>query len=151
MNGKRASGRVIGLDVGDRRIGVAVSDPLQVVARPLEIIDRCSADALSRVIALCREHSACAVVVGLPLHTNGLRGAQAEQAEAFADQLRAALHVPVVLRDERFTTQEARQILSEQRQRRRIMHDDALAAAIVLQRYLDARALAEEGIDSDHV
>ncbi len=135
-------GRALGLDVGARRIGVAVSDPLQIVARPLEVIDRSALDAIDRLQSVCREHNVCVVVVGLPLHSDGRLSAQAEQAMAFAEQLQTALCIPVVLHDERFSTQEARQILNHQR-RQRMAYDDAWAAAVVLQRYLDARAFAQ--------
>ncbi len=129
--------RTLALDIGNRRIGVAVSDVTKLIARPLCVIDRKREGAIERVIALVAEHEADEVVVGLPLHADGNLSEQARQVQAFVEVLGARLSVPIRWVDERYTTQDARQILAEVRRRKRPDHDDAIAAAVILQRYLD--------------
>jgi len=135
--------RTLALDVGGRRIGVAVSDATKLIARPLCVIDRTREDALARIAALVAEHAADEVVVGLPVHADGNVGEQACQVQTFADSLRERLIVPLRFVDERYTTQDAQQIIAESRRRppRAGRHarvtDDAIAAAVILQRYLD--------------
>ncbi len=130
-------GRLLALDVGDRRLGVAVCDPLRIVARPLCIIDRQREDAASRIAALVREYEVDAVLIGYPYHADGRESAQAERVRAFAESLRARVSVPLHFVDERYTSQEAQLILRERRRRRELEHDDAIAAAVLLQRALD--------------
>jgi putative Holliday junction resolvase len=97
--------KVIALDYGAARTGVAVSDATGTIARPLGIIERAaSIDGLSELGALVREHEPELVVVGLPLTLRGERGAQALETEAFVDALRGIVDVPVETYDERFTT-----------------------------------------------
>jgi putative Holliday junction resolvase len=135
--------RTLALDVGDRRIGIAVSDATKLIARPLCVVDRKCEDALIRIAALVAEHEADEIVVGLPLHADGNVGEQARQVQAFADSLRERLVVPLRFVDERYTTQDAQQIIAESRRRpsrarrRARVSDDAIAAAVILQRYLD--------------
>ncbi|MCS7055738.1 MAG: Holliday junction resolvase RuvX [Thermoflexales bacterium] len=129
--------RTLALDVGDRRIGVAVSDTTKLIARPLCMIDRKREDAIARVVALVAEYAADEVVVGLPLHADGRLSAQAQQVQAFVEVLSTHLQMPIRWVDERYTTQDAKQILAEVRRRRQPDHDDAIAAAVILQRYLD--------------
>ena len=132
------------LDVGERRIGVAVSDPLHVVARTLGVVERTSdAAAVEEIVRLVREHEVERVLVGHPRSLSGEAGAQAQRAEAFAALLAAALDVPVELWDERLSTVTAARILSERGVRAREQKEsiDAVAAAVILQDYLDAQAL----------
>jgi putative holliday junction resolvase len=97
--------KVIALDYGAARTGVAVSDATGTIARPLGIVERAaSSDGLSELGALVREHEPELVVVGLPLTLRGERGAQALETEAFIDALREIVDVPVATYDERFTT-----------------------------------------------
>ena len=132
-------GRVLGLDLGDVRIGVAISDPERRMAVPMGTV-RTGAPADLRAIAeLVREHDVVLVVVGLPLRLSGERGSAAAKAEGFADALRAVLDVPVVLQDERLSTVEAERALREGGvsgpARRAVV--DRSAAAVILQAYLD--------------
>ena len=132
--------RALGLDVGNRRIGVAVSDANKLLARPLCLIDRKAEDGVARVVVLVREQQADEVIVGHPLNTNGSVGQQAERVQQFAEQLRVQLtpqNVPLVLVDERYSTQDAREIVQSKKAKQQPKHDDALAAAVILQRYLD--------------
>lgn len=97
--------KVVALDFGRARTGVAVSDPTGTVARPLGVVEQAATEAgLARVAELVREEGAEQVVVGLPLTLRGERGEQARETEAFVESLRAALDVPVETFDERFTT-----------------------------------------------
>jgi len=122
--------KVMALDFGAARTGVAVSDPTGVIARPLGVVERAAGErGLAEIARLVREQEAERVVVGLPLTLRGERGEQARATERFADALRATLEVPVVLFDERFTTALAQQTPSA-------TSEDARAAAHLLSSYL---------------
>jgi putative Holliday junction resolvase len=123
--------KVLALDYGSARTGVAVSDPTGTVARPLTVVERAGSDAgLVQLAALVREEKADRVVVGLPLTMRGARGEQAVETERFVEGLRGALDVPVELYDERFTTDLAQRTAGA-------APEDALAAAHLLSTYLD--------------
>ena len=123
--------RVLALDYGAARTGVAVSDATGTLARPVGIVERAGTEAgLDRVVALVVEHEAELVVVGLPLTLRGERGAQARETEAFVEALRARVQVPVETEDERFTTTLAQQTGGR-------APEDALAAAHLLQGWLE--------------
>lgn len=134
-------GRVIGVDHGERRIGLAISDPDGVLASPLKTVDVRDGDPVKAVAGVCAETGAERVVVGLPLHLDAREGASAEKARAFAEALRARTGVPVELWDERLTTVSAQKALIEGgvRRKRRKELVDGLAARIMLQHYLDSR------------
>jgi putative Holliday junction resolvase len=122
--------KVLALDFGRARTGVAVSDPTGTLARPLCVVERAAADeGLERLAALIAEQEAEQVVVGLPLTLRGERGEQARETEAFVEALTAVTDVPVVTFDERFTTDLAEQVPSE-------TATDARAAAHLLTSYL---------------
>ena len=122
--------KVMALDFGSARTGVAVSDPTGVVARPLCVVERAASDAgIAELAQIVREQEAVQVVVGHPLTLRGERGEQARATERFAETLRAVLDVPVVLFDERFTTDLAEQTPSA-------TAEDARAAAHLLSGYL---------------
>lgn len=131
--------RTLALDVGNRRIGVAVSDALKLIARPVCVIDRKREDALARIAALAAEHQADELAIGLPVHADGTLGDQAEQVQRFAEAVRARVPVPVTFVDERYTTQDAKHIIAGTKRRKQPVHDDAIAAAVILQRHLDER------------
>ena len=134
-------GRVIGIDLGTKRIGVAVTDALGVAAHPHATIARHGGQRdLDAIAAVVRETGAERVVLGLPLSPEGEVGRAAKSAQTFAARLRAALSVPVELVDESFSTVEAEEVLLEadlSRARRRQMID-RVAAAVILRRWLDA-------------
>lgn len=147
----RIVGRVMALDYGDRRIGVALSDPLGVTAQPLLTLERRSrADDFDRLARLAREHEVLRVVVGLPLGMDGTRGERVRLTELFMERVRKATGLPVESWDERLTTVQAERALIESdlsRRRRRSVIDQA-AAVILLQSWLDARrAAAARGED----
>jgi putative Holliday junction resolvase len=131
--------RFLGLDVGDRRIGVAVSDPTGSLARPVETYERRSAKAdVQHIVDLAGEFEAIKVVVGLPKNMNGTEGPQAEKTRDFAAAL-AEQGLAIDLWDERLSTVEASRRLIEQRRRGRRLQErlDSEAAAVILQTYLD--------------
>ncbi|HEU4449710.1 MAG TPA: Holliday junction resolvase RuvX [Gaiellaceae bacterium] len=126
--------KVLALDYGSARTGVAVSDPTGTVARPLEVVERASTQAgIARVLELARREGVERVVVGLPVTLRGEHGAQAEETERFVERLRAASDLPVEVFDERFTTALARAGGGR-------APEDALAAAHLLSGYLQWKA-----------
>jgi putative Holliday junction resolvase len=134
--------RILGLDYGDRRIGVALSDAFGWTAQGLEIIERKrEGDDFRRIGELVKQHEVEAIVVGLPKNMNGTIGPRGEICLAFAEELRQTLSMPVHLWDERLTTVAATRTLLEAdvSRRKRKLVVDKLAAALLLQNYLDSR------------
>lgn len=136
------TGRVLGLDLGDVRIGVAISDPDRRLAVPLGTVRTGAPEDIRAIGRLVAESDVSLVVVGHPLSLSGRTGPRAHHAEQFVAALRSFLPVPVVLHDERLSTVEAERALRDagagRRERRRAV--DRSAATIVLQAYLDATA-----------
>ena len=137
--------RILALDPGERYVGIAISDPTGTLARPLHTLVRASRDEdFSAIAALVAEHDVGLVVVGRPLSLDGTEGPQARRVARYADALAAHLPVPVVSWDERYTTAVADEILRQSRgkkNRRRAREKgriDAIAAAVILQSYLDS-------------
>jgi putative Holliday junction resolvase len=131
--------RTLGLDIGNRRIGVAVSDASKLIARPLCVIDRKHEDASARLKALFAEYEPDEIVIGYPYRADGGVGEQAARVDAFVAELRALTQIPLTRFDERFSTAEAREIIAGKKRTRQPEHDDAVAAAVILQRCLDER------------
>ncbi len=137
--------RILALDIGQARIGVAVSDPHQILARSLKVIDRSSRQKDFAVIGrLVRELEVEKVIVGHPLQLDGTVGRQARRVERYAAALAESLDVPVLLRDERLSTVEAQQLMIEAGHKRKTRRRkiDAVAAAVFLQDYLDEQRAA---------
>ena len=133
--------RLIALDVGKRRIGLAVSDPLQVIARPHSTIQR-TKDSPAEIAKIATELEAGKVLIGLPLHLNGTEGEQAKETRSFASKLARHLsEVQIEFVDERLTTVEAEERLADRRGSWHKKRDkiDAYAAASILQNYLNNR------------
>jgi putative Holliday junction resolvase len=133
--------RTLGLDLGERRVGVAVSDPEGILAHPLlQFEPKGRRDLVATVARLAAEQEAGRVVVGLPLLADGRRGEQARRAEAVVAALAEALDADVVTWDERFSTQDAEAALrgAGLTPGRRKARRDKVAAALILQSYLDA-------------
>jgi putative Holliday junction resolvase len=140
--------RRLGLDVGDVRIGVALSDETETLATGLPTLTRIGPRKDVRAVAdLVRDREAGEVVVGLPRRLDGSLGPQAEKVLAFVDSLRASLRVPVTTWDERLTTVQAERTLREAgaRARERKASVDRVAAVLILQNYLDARSASKPG------
>jgi len=132
--------RVIGLDVGDRRIGVALSDPLGFTAQRLTVLERTRVSQdVEAVRVLVERHGVQTVVVGLPLTMRGERGPQAQKVASFSDELRRRLAIPIEFIDERLTTVQGSRALQEigTRGRKRKAVIDQVAAQLILQQYLD--------------
>ncbi|HPD41685.1 MAG TPA: Holliday junction resolvase RuvX [Anaerolineae bacterium] len=131
--------RTLALDLGDRRIGVALSDATGTLARPLEVFQRRSRAAdFAHVAALVQQHEVGAVVIGLPFNMNGTEGQRAAWTRDYGAALEQAVERPVIFWDERLTTVEAEELLQAQGRRRSEKRSvDAIAAAIILQGYLD--------------
>jgi putative Holliday junction resolvase len=141
--------RIVGLDVGERRIGVAVTDVTRTLARPLGVLRPAGLDvdavqvAADEITRLAREEDGVAsVVVGLPRRLDGTPTDMTRRVEQFARQLEARTALPVALQDERLSSREAesRLALREKDWRARKQRLDAAAAAVILQDYLDSRA-----------
>ena len=131
--------KVLAVDYGSARTGVAVSDPTGTIARPLGVVDRAdSENGLAELAQLIRAEAAERVVVGLPLTLRGEHGAQARETEAFLEALRGAVDVPVESFDERFTTGLAQTVGSED------APEDARAAAHLLSSYLEWSSAGRE-------
>jgi putative Holliday junction resolvase len=142
--------RTLGIDYGERRVGVAVSDPLGMLATPLTVVtvDHVK-QAVTAIRDLCAEHDAGCVVVGLPLNMDGTRGPMVEVVEAFVEKLQAVVSCNVVTWDERLSTSQVERTLLEadlSRQRRKDVRDK-LAAQVILQAYLDAQAAPPPGME----
>ena len=138
--------RILALDHGTKRIGVAVSDETKTIAQPLEYIPaEPFADFLARLKKLLVEKEVDLVLIGLPRNMDGSYGPAAQKGEAFVAVLRNAITVPIKTRDERLTSAQANRILIQARVRRAKRKEkvDKMAAAILLQSYLD-------GIQLDH-
>jgi putative holliday junction resolvase len=129
---------VLGVDLGEARTGLALSDDLRLLAHPLETIAG-GAAALSRIKQLVSERNIECVVIGLPRHMNGSLGAGAESATEFAEKLRAEIPCHVVLWDERLSTQAAERVLRDSGKKTRKTRGviDQVAAQMILQGYLD--------------
>jgi putative Holliday junction resolvase len=140
--------RIVGLDVGERRIGIAISDATCTLARPVGVLrstmlDRAALEqAAQEVLRLAaQEDGVATIVVGLPRHLDGTPNEMTPRVESFAHELGALTRLPVVMQDERLSSREAesRLALREKDWRARKQQLDAAAAAIILQDYLDTR------------
>ncbi len=132
--------RVLGLDVGSKRIGIAVSDPLGITAQGLETLQRQNKRLdFEKLEKLARDYSVAEVVVGFPLRMSGAEGVQAEKMHRFADELRERLQIPVHLWDERLTSAEANRLLRETEMsiQRRAQVIDQMAAVLILQSWME--------------
>ncbi|MHC5053707.1 MAG: Holliday junction resolvase RuvX [Planctomycetota bacterium] len=139
-------GRVIGIDPGDARTGVAVSDPLGITAQPREVIhEKDAAKVAERIAAIARETGAAEVVIGLPVNMNGTEGPRAAHARDLGGRIEAFLaealvEIKVSFWDERMTSMQASQVLRGRGKGARKAKMDVVSAQIILQSYLDARS-----------
>jgi putative pre-16S rRNA nuclease len=142
-----SSGRVLALDFGKRRIGLAISDEMGLTAQGLETLQRTTIrEDLARIAALAAENSVSLILLSDPIRLNGRPGEQSEQAREFGQRLTARSGITVKLWDERFTTVQAQRVLKESgiSSRKRAQAVDRLAAVILLESYLDWRSFNEE-------
>lgn len=134
--------RVLGIDHGDRRIGIAFSDPMRIIASSLCVIDNTGLKhALAEILALCEKHDVSQIVIGLPLNMNGSSGEAAQKVIHFTEELRKRTKIPVLTWDERLSTVSAQHALIEAGTRRENRRGlvDKVAAQIILQHWLDAQ------------
>ncbi len=155
--------RILGIDYGRARIGLAIADAQAGLARPLDTLERINRNEdMRRLREIARAHGVKQIVVGLPLRLDGTRGEMAEEAARFAERVRKQLGVPVEMVDERLTSWEAERLLEEQGGR--ILRDhgdgvhkkrkpaeprssvDAIAAAVILKEYLERQQPVKESI-----
>lgn len=135
------SWRLLALDIGDARIGLAISDPSGTVVTPLRVIlRRPQANALAAIAIAAIEEEAIGIVAGLPLRLSGDYSAQTRSVVAFVEKLRELVQIPIITSDERYSTVEAERILRERGVRRDRWREqiDAVAATVILQDFLDA-------------
>lgn len=133
--------RIMGIDFGDSRIGIALSDPLGIMATPYTIITRTEEEKdIAAIIDIIQQNGVGNVVIGLPISMNGTLGMQAEKVKAFATELGKKIDIPVEFRDERLSTVVARNLVRESRKTDRKTRYDAVAAALILQSYIDDTA-----------
>lgn len=134
--------RILGLDYGEKRIGVAMSDELGITAQGLTTIHRRNRKKdLEEVAAIAKEYGVEKIVMGYPLMLDGSEGIQCDKVKSFARQLELLLSVPIVFQDETLTTKAAEEILREanvKREKRKLVVDK-VAAGMILQSYLDSR------------
>ncbi len=134
--------RVLGLDLGRRRIGVALSDPTGLLAQPLEVIERTSKEQILRILkGLVLEWEIERIIIGYPRQMSGEVGEEAKWVANYAEKLSQELDLPVLLWDERLSTVSAERVLKERhwKEERQRGWVDAVAAAVILQDYLDSR------------
>jgi len=140
--------RLLGVDFGKRRMGIAISDPMRIVARGMETISYYSLDQLWQKFAkIFASHNIERVIIGSPINLNGSESAISADVQEFANQLQEQLQVPVEFWDERFTSKTAQEILhqmgkSPSKNRGKI---DKIAAVLILQGYLDRLSAVERG------
>ena len=142
--------RILGLDVGSKTIGMAVSDPLGITAQGLETIRRQTKRSdYGQLKEIILKYRVTEIVVGYPLRMSGAEGAQAEKMQVFAQELRKHFRLPVHLWDERLTSSQANRVLrdSEMSIKRRGEVVDRLAAVLILQSWMDTRAGGNSGQD----
>ena len=140
--------RIMGLDLGSKTVGVAVSDPLGITAQGVEIIRRESEDKMRRTLArieeLAKQYEVDTFVLGYPKHMDNTIGERAQKSEAFKEKLERRTGLPVILWDERLTTVAADNAMDEaglSREKKK-NYVDMIAASLILQGYLDSLAFA---------
>jgi len=132
--------RILALDFGEKRIGVAVSDALNIIAQSVGTIERKGIkNDLKKIQELVREYDASRLIVGLPLNMNGTKGKSADSAIGFVDEIKKEIQVEVEMMDERLTTAQGERILLEAdvSRKNRKKNLDKIAAQLILQNYLD--------------
>jgi putative Holliday junction resolvase len=136
--------RVMGLDIGAKRIGIAISDPKKVTARPLTLLKRGEkGEEIEEIIRFIKEYEVEKIVIGLPVSLNGKLGPQAKLIVDYANELKSRIDLPIKLWDERLTTAFAEKslIMAKVKRSKRERMTDQVAAALILQNYLDAKRM----------
>lgn len=148
---ERTQGRVLGLDVGSKRIGIAISDELGITAQGLDTLQRKNKKTdFAALDLLIQKHDVRQIVIGLPLRLSGAEGMQSEKMRHFAEELRARTRLPVHLFDERLTSAEANRVLRESNISisKRAAAVDRMAAVLILQAWMEAQNSSREPAES---
>jgi putative holliday junction resolvase len=136
--GDKPISRLMALDIGDARIGLALSDPLRILASPFKILTRTdTVKDIQTILALAKENDVTGLIAGLPVNMDGTQGGQAQKVKDFVKELKLQTQLPVTLKDERLTTVEAKNALKTSHKNANRLRYDAHAAALILQSYLD--------------
>jgi putative Holliday junction resolvase len=132
--------KIMGIDLGDKRVGIAISDPLKITAQGECVLDRKEASLIDKIKTLCQEEGVSEIVLGLPLNMDGSKGPKAQQAEVFGEILKERINLEVKLWDERLTTVVAERAMLEANTSRKKRKEkiDKIAAQLILQGYLDS-------------
>jgi putative holliday junction resolvase len=141
--GVEVVGRILAIDYGSRRMGLAVSDPLGITSQGIETLQRKNKrNDFSRLGQVIREYNVQEIVLGYPLRMSGAEGIQSEKVSGFAEELREKFKLPVYLWDERLTSAEANRVLREADLsiQKRAQAVDRMAAVLILQSFLQARS-----------
>jgi putative Holliday junction resolvase len=143
--------RILALDVGERRIGLAISDPLGTIAQPLMTMQR-NDRSIDQIIEIVKDKEVGEIVVGLPVNMNGTSGKQVDEVHEFARLITERIDIPLVFIDERLTTVEAEKLMisADVNRRKRRQTIDSVAAAIILEKRLrdrNARGIDPAGLD----
>ncbi len=136
-----SEGRILGIDPGSSRIGLALSDPLGIIAQPLAVLDRNHPELLDRLAAIVADNDVVTIVIGLPVSLDGTEGPAVQAARELGEQIGRRVRCEVTFFDERFTTVQAEAALLEggvRRAERKVVRDK-VAAALMLQGYLNSR------------
>ncbi len=139
--------RILGIDYGQKRIGIAISDPLRLIAYPLETVEsKRIEDSIRRIL---EEYSIEYVIIGYPLRTDGKLGEREEEVKSFAEKIKEKFNINIKLWDERYTTMEAERIIRDMGKKpsRNKEKVDRVAASLILQSYLDYLKRNEESDD----
>lgn len=130
--------RILAIDFGQKRIGLAVSDELKIIAKPFKTLENKGKKyVVSQLKNICQNFDIEKIIVGLPKNLSGEEGIQAKKVRNFVEDLKGKIKMPVIFEDERFTTEEAEKFLKAKSLKKRIMEKDQLAAFYILQSYLD--------------
>jgi putative Holliday junction resolvase len=133
--------RILGIDLGEKRIGIAVSDALNIIAQGVGVIERRGIkDDVKKIQDLIKQHDISKIIIGLPVNMDGTKGKSARIAIDFADLLKSETSVSIEMIDERLTTRQGERVLLEAdvSRRKRKAHIDKIAAQLILQNYLDS-------------
>lgn len=137
--------RIIGLDIGEKRIGVAITDKLNKISYPLVTISN-DTNTKNRLLDIIRKHDVDRIIVGLPYSLNGKEGVQAGRIMEFVKENLSSVGIPVIYRDERFTTKISRSIMLEKKSGKKTLNikdgeEDRIAASLILKDYLESNQL----------
>ncbi len=130
--------RILSIDHGQKRIGIAISDELKMIAKPfLTLENKGKKYVVAQLKNICQSNNVEKIIIGMPIGLSGKEGIQAKKVRSFANFLEKEIKLPIILEDERFTTEEAEKFLKENLPKKRNNEKDQLAAFYILQSYLD--------------